>query len=401
MIRRHVIPAWHSRRVTHDESRRQLLVGSAALGAASLVPRGLLAATPPAPRLRGSLTLGAIPDDGSELIRIGEWMRAQHALSDGYGNVDWVQAFETRVARLLGFEAGCFFPTGTMAQLIALRLHAGRTGTRTIAVHPSSHHVLHEHQSLEILHGLAPLVISPWERPISGDDVRHCPEALGAVSFELPLRWLGGALPSWDQLQDLKAACRERKVPLHMDGARLWECQPHYGKPLAEICRGFETVYVSMYKTLGALAGAVIAGSGSFIAEVRMWRRRHGGDVVHLSPYVASSAMRLDTALARIPTWVERARRLAAGLRKDARAVVAPDPVPTNMFRLYLRGTPDAFREKRDQVAKERGIWVAWGFPPARVPGFVECELQLAADSDPIKDDEALAAVTSVVAAAR
>lgn len=390
-----------SLRVTHDESRRQLLLGSAALTAGSFLPRKLLAAAPPMPRLRASLALAAIPDDGSELVRIGEWMRSRHALSDIYGNADWIQAFETRVAQLLGFEAGCFFPTGTMAQLIALRLHAGRSGQRTVGIHPSSHHLLHEHQSLEILHGLIPLVISPWERPISGDDVRHGPEPLGAVSFELPLRWLGGALPTWEQLQDLKAACRERKVPLHMDGARLWECQPYYGKPLAEICRGFETVYVSMYKTLGALAGAVIAGPHAFIAEVRMWRRRHGGDVMHLHPYVASAAMRLDSALARIPAWVERTRRLAAALKKDARVVVAPDSVPTNMFRLYLRGTPEAFGERRDQVAKERGIWVTWGFPPARIPGFVECELQLAGDSDPLKDDEALAAVSTVVSAAR
>jgi threonine aldolase len=387
--------------VTHDGSRRRLLVGSAAVTAAALLPRVVGAVTASAPRFRGSLTIGAIPDDGGELIRIGEWMRSQHAPSDTYGNVDWIQAFETRVAHLLGFEAGCFFPTGTMAQLIVLRLHATRSGTHLVGVHPSSHHVLHENDSLEVLHGLTPRAISPWERPISGEDVRRCPERLGAVSFELPLRWLGGVLPTWEQLEELKGACRDLKIPLHMDGARLWECQPYYGKSLAEICRGFETVYVSMYKTLGALAGAVIVGARPLIAEMRMWRRRHGGDVVHLYPYVASSAMRLDGALARIPTWVDRARKLATALRKDGQLVVAPDPVPTNMFRLYLRGAPEVLRERRDQVAKERGIWVAWGFPAARVPGFVECELQLAGDSDALKDDEALAAVKAVISAQR
>lgn len=385
--------------MTHDGSRRRLLVGSAALTASAFLPPAVRAATPTAPRLRGSLTIGAMPDDGSELVRIGEWMRSQPALSDVYGNVDWIQAFEARVARLLGFEAGCFFPTGTMAQLIALRLHATRSGSRLVGLHPSSHHVLHENDSLEVLHGLIPRVISPWERPISAEDVRHCPERLGAVSFELPLRWLGGVLPTWEQLGDLKAACRDLKIPLHMDGARLWECQPYYGKSLAEICRGFETVYVSMYKTLGALAGAVIVGASPLITEMRMWRRRHGGDVVHLYPYVASAAMRLDGALARIPTWVERARKLAAALRKDGQLVVAPNPVPTNMFRLYLRGASEVLRERRDQVAKERGIWVAWGFSAARVPGFVECELQLAGDSDALKDEEALAAVKAVISA--
>ena len=380
-----------------DQARRQLLVSSAALTAATLLPRVVAAASPPVRGLRAGLTLDAIPDDGSELIRVGEWLRAQRALADGYGDVEWIQAFETKVAKLLGFEAGCFFPTGTMAQLIALRLHAGRAGARTVGIHPSSHHLLHEHQSLEILHGLTPLVLSPWGRPLAAEDVRRSPERLGAVSVELPVRWLGGALPTWEQLQDLKAACRERQIPLHMDGARLWECQPYYGKPLAEICRGFDSVYVSMYKTIGALAGAVIAGPAALIAEMRMWRRRHGGDVVHLYPYVASAAMRLDRALARVPVWVARAQRLAATLKKDSRLALAPDPVPTNMFRLYFRGTPEALRERRDKIAKERGIWVTWGFSPARVPGFVECELQLVEASDPLTDEEAASAVLALL----
>jgi len=184
-----------------------------------------------------------------------------------------------------------------------------------------------------------------------------------------------------------------------MDGARLWECQPYYGKTLAEICRGFESVYVSMYKTIGGLGGAVIAGPTAFVTELRMWRRRHGGDVVHLHPYVASAAMRFDKALARIPTWVARTQRLAATLRKDSRLVVAPDPVPTNMFRVHLRGSADALTERRDRVAKERGIWVTWGFSPSRVPGFAECEFQLVEASDSLGDEEAASAVMAVLSA--
>jgi threonine aldolase len=242
-----------------------------------------------------------------------------------------------------------------------------------------------------------PLAISPCGRPLRADDVRRTPERLGALSVELPVRWLGGALPTWAELEELKAACRERRVPLHMDGARLWECQPYYGKPLAEICKGFETVYVSLYKSIGALAGAVIAGPAALVAEMRMWRRRHAGEIVHMYPYVASAAMRLEKALAKIPTWVARTQRLAAAIKKDGRFTVAPDPVVTNMLRLYVRGAPDPLRERRDRIARERGIWVTWGFSPSRVPGIVECELQLADASDPLSDEEAAGAVLALL----
>lgn len=69
-------------------------------------------------------------------------------------------------------------------------------------------------------------------------DVREARERLGTVSVELPVRWLGGQLQTWEQLEALKRTCRERGVKLHMDGARLWESQPFYGRSYADIVPG-------------------------------------------------------------------------------------------------------------------------------------------------------------------
>ena len=65
---------------------------------------------------------------------------------------------------------------------------------------------------------------------------------------ELPIREAGGKLPTWDQLAALKAAARDRGIPLHMDGARLWESTAFYDLPHAALCDGFASVYVSLYK---------------------------------------------------------------------------------------------------------------------------------------------------------
>ncbi|MCY1044206.1 beta-eliminating lyase-related protein [Corallococcus sp. bb12-1] len=336
-----------------------------------------------------SLSAGSTADDGAEYVRIGEWMQRQKLSSDVYGNGDFVQAFEKRVADMLGFEDACFMPTGTMGQLIALRIYADASGVRTVGVHPSSHHVLHEDDSYAVLHQLRAVYLGPWTRPLLAEDVAQAREPLGTVSLELPVRWLGGQLPTWEQLAELKRTCRERKVKLHMDGARLWETQPFYGRSYADICKGFDSVYVSFYKMVGGIGGAMLAGSRDFIRESRLWRHRHGGNLYQLAPYVASAAMRLDPALAAIPGYVKRAKAVTALLAADPRVTVLPQPVQTNMFHVFLRGSPGAFNRQRDRIAREDKVWVAGGFGQTRVPGVVSTELQVGEGLGRISDADA------------
>ncbi|MCY0992513.1 beta-eliminating lyase-related protein [Nannocystis sp. ILAH1] len=345
---------------------------------------------------RGALVTGARNSDGAELVRIGQWCQQQHAVADRYGAGDLVETLEQKIAALLGFEAACFMPTGTMGQLCLLRLYADRSRGRALGVHPSSHHLLHENAAFEVLHGMHEVVLSPWGRALLGDDVRHAQEPLAVVSVELPVRWTG-QMQTWAELEDLKAACRERGVPLHVDGARLWEAAPAFGRPLAEVCRGCSSVYVSLYKTIGALGGAVVAGSKELIDGARLWRHRHGGNVAAYFPYAASAAMRIDDVLARIPKWVTRAQQLAARLAKDARFIVAPEVPPTNLFRIYARIDAAEFPKRLEQVARDHKIWVANGAGRARVPGFLDIELQPGADAETITDDEAVAAIQALL----
>lgn len=341
---------------------------------------------------RGTLTgVYASDDPGAELVAIGEWMRRQGVTGDFYGNSEFIDGFEKKVAAMLGFEAGCYMPTGTMAQLIALRSYADAAKNRNFGVHPSSHHVLHEDSSHVLLHGLHDVILSPWNRPMLAEDVLESPEPLGVVSVELPVRWLGGQLQTWEQLEELKRACREKGVKLHMDGARLWECQPFYNRPLSEICRGFDSVYVSLYKRVGALGGAMLVGGRDFIREARIWRHRHGGNLFHLTPYVASAAMRLDGVLARIPGQVRRAKALSEALAADTRLTVQPRPAQTNAFRVYLRGDAQTLSMHAFRVARETGIWTG-GFGPTRVPGVVATDHEVSEGLDKVSDADVVRA---------
>ena len=109
------------------------------------------------------------------------------------------------------------------------------------------------------------------------------------MSIELPLRDAGFVLPTWDELVAFTDRSHERGVPVHFDGARLWESQPFYDRSLAEIAALADSVYVSFFKGLGAMAGAAATGPGDLMEQARRWRTRHGGTLFTMLPYAVAA----------------------------------------------------------------------------------------------------------------
>ncbi|HVY45836.1 MAG TPA: beta-eliminating lyase-related protein, partial [Minicystis sp.] len=286
---------------------------------------------------------------------------------DHYGEAPWLAAFEAEVAALVGHEAAVFMPSGTMAQQIALRIWAGRRGTRHVAFHPLCHLEEHEAKGYEVLHGLYATHLGARNRMLTADDVRGVKEPLAAVLLELPQREIGGALPSWGELEAQIAAAKALGARVHLDGARLWECGPHYGTSYSEIGRRFDSVYVSFYKGLGAIAGCALAGPADFVAEARVWQKRHGGALVALYPYVLSARAALALRLPKMRDYVDRARRLAAVFAALPGVDVAPSPPPTNMFHAWLPGTAEALERAAVDVSEASGVWLFGKVSPSPV----------------------------------
>ena len=197
---------------------------------------------------------------------------------DWYGEGGEVTALESEVAELLGKDAAVLMPSGIMAQQAALRAWADRSSTDAVAVHGMSHLVVHELDALPELHGLRLQRLTGEPRPAPSADLDALTDPLAAVTIELPLRDAGYLLPTWDDLVAFSARCTQRGVPLHLDGARIWETQPTYDRSLAEIAALADSVYVSFYKGLGGMAGAILAGPTDLVAEARRWQGRHGGN---------------------------------------------------------------------------------------------------------------------------
>merc|ERR1711871_786277 len=103
-----------------------------------------------------------------------------------------------------------------------------------------------------------------------------------------------------------------------MDGARLWEVQPYYGKPLAEICALFDSVYVSFYKGVNALGGAMLCGTSQFTQRARYFQAQAGGKPFCMSPYTLHSQLKLRESLPRFQARYERMKQLVALLSDPA-----------------------------------------------------------------------------------
>jgi threonine aldolase len=174
--------------------------------------------------------------------------------ADGYGEGERIARLEARVGGAAGRRGRGVHAVGHRRQQIALRIWCERKGSRTVAFHPTCHLESTSRRAISCCTGCtAPGRRS--QRLIRLTDLEAIAEPVAALLLELPQREIGGRLPGWDDLVRPDAWARERGTALHMDGARLWQAAPFYGRPHAEIAGLFDSTYVSFYKDLGGLAG--------------------------------------------------------------------------------------------------------------------------------------------------
>jgi len=317
---------------------------------------------------------------------------------DHYGEGELITSFEADVAKLLGKEAAVFMPSGTMCQQIALRIWTDRRRRPRVAFHPTCHLEIHEQQAYRTLHNLESVLVGPAHRMLTLEDLKAISEPIGALLLELPQREIGGQLPDWEELNTMIVWAQEKGIATHLDGARLWECQPFYGREYAEIAGLFNSVYVSFYKALGGIAGAILAGPANFIAEARIWQRRQGGNLIHLYPFVLAARKGLAERLSRMSVYHAKAKEIATVLSFFPHIEILPNPPQTNMMHVFVQGDREQLLDASFQIARETKTLLFARLTPTIVPRWSKFELTVGDASLALKNEEVVDLFTRLFA---
>jgi len=276
--------------------------------------------------------------------------------SDMYGKGEIIEDFQDKMAKYLGKESAVFFPSGTMAQQIALRIWCDQKGLRKVAYHPLSHLEIHEEDGLKELHQIETILLADQNRVIELEDVLNMDEEIACLLLELPQREIGGQLPDYDSLEKISSYCRLNGIKLHLDGARLLEILPYYQKSAAEICNLFDSVYISVYKGIGGIAGAILAGDQVFTEESKIWKRRHGGDLISLYPYIISADYYFDQRSEKMGQYYEEAKELAELFNGCHKVSTNPSIPVSNMFHVQFKASKKELEPLLIEIYEETGI---------------------------------------------
>jgi threonine aldolase len=312
----------------------------------------------------------------TQLSEMATWL--EHNMIDGCAlNSGTVfEAFEKQIAELLGLEAATFITSGKMACQIAIKIWCEVDGKKTFAMHPTSHMEEHENRSYSFLHDLKGIVVGSRLRSLNPADVKRIADPFSVLSIELPTRHAAGMLPSWDELCELKKYAKDRRIKLHLDGARLWTCQRYYAnRTFAQICDGFDSVYVSFCKDIGASSGSILAGSKQFISKAKLWAHRQGDSEYQCWQSLVSAMMSFHSRINQMPLYCDRAKSVATLLQSCDLIKIKPFEPHTNIILVYLPFPVKILEFARNKLATQDKFWIADWFSPCDIPDFSFFEL--------------------------
>ena len=305
-------------------------------------------------------------DLGSDTVtrpteRMLERMRHAELGDAGRERDPTVRALEALAAKRLGKEAGLFLPSGTMANLVSLLAHTGRGGE--VLSDPGTHIFRSEMGGVaglaSLFHRAIPARRGVMDLDVLRETIRPAltPRSLftALIVMETTHNDGGGAVLPLDYMAAVHRLARENGVPVHIDGARLFNAAVKLGVPVAEIAAHGESACFCISKGLSAPVGSLLCGSTEFILRARAFRRMCGGNLRQAGVIAAAGIVALEEMVDRLAEDHARAQRLAEGLARIDPSLVDPALVETNIVRVNFSKS----RRHADEWVKalnERGI---------------------------------------------
>ncbi len=260
---------------------------------------------------------------------------------DVYGEDPTVNELEKRTAAYFGFEAGMFCPSGTMTNQVAIKTHT-IPGDEVICDY-TSHVYNYEGGGMAFNSGVQVRAVHGERGRITAKDVLDNiqPEAINLprtslVSIENTLNKAGGSFYTLNRIKEISEACKQQKLALHLDGARVFNALIETGENASDYAEYFDSISVCFSKSMGAPVGSVLVGSADFIKSARRYRRLLGGGMRQAGVLAAAALYALGHNISRLKEDHQRAKEIAKVLSSQS-YVEELVPVETNIVIFKLK----------------------------------------------------------------
>lgn len=277
-----------------------------------------------------------------------------------------VKELEDRIAKMFQKESALYFPSGTMCNLAAIMSWCGSRGSEMI-LGDKSHIFMYEQGGMSQIAGVVPrtipnapdgtLPLDEIEDAIRADNVHFTTTEL--ITLENTHNYCGGRMLSPEYTQRVGDLAKANEIPLHIDGARIWNSAAKQGIPLSDLTGPADSVSVCLSKGLGAPCGSVLVGPSSFIRKARRVRKSLGGGMRQVGIVAAAGMVALDDYEAGMLTDDHiRAKVIADAVAKLPGFQISVDSVETNIVLIEMSNDHDVTPQEIANYMEELGVLV-------------------------------------------
>jgi threonine aldolase len=285
---------------------------------------------------------------------------------DVYGEDPTVNRLQARAAEIFGREAALYFPSGSMANLTAIKTWT-RPGTEVIC-EAQAHIYLYEMAAVAAIAGCMPNTVPAHNGTLTWDLIEplirphiYYRAQTALIELENTHNMHGGTVYPPEIAEDICDRAHAANVPVHLDGARIFNASVALGRSVAEITRKFDSVMFCLSKGLGAPVGSMLVGSRDFIDKARATRKLLGGGMRQAGVLAAAGLIALEETPKTLHRDHENARHLAEGLARIEGITLDPKNVVTNIVIFDVSATHRTASEICAALAKENILCGATG----------------------------------------
>jgi len=261
---------------------------------------------------------------------------------DRYGSGGAVEELEKKFEIITGKEKAIYMPSGTMANQFAIALLSGEN--TKVFVQDTSHVYRDEADAAQSIFNKRLIPLAKNQAFFTADELKKAIEnldseevfksGLGCVSIETPVRRTDGRMVPIDEIKKISEYCRSKNIKLHLDGARIYMASAWSGISIKEYASYFDTIYISLYKYLGASGGAILCGDKTFIEKMPHMIKIHGGNMFGNWLNAAMASYKLEGIGERLQEAIKRSKEIFAALNQIPGVKVSQLDGGTNIYNM-------------------------------------------------------------------